>query len=208
MLDDAVRRLKPALRDARPLRATSCRAHPLGWESLGRNGFTLIEVLVALAVGGIVVVLAHRLFTGVADGARRVHEARVDLDHTQNGRRLLTQLAGSLDIGREGTGGFDGEPERAAFSTWFLDVNGWPESRRITLERSRDGFVVTGLAAAPVRLADSVTRAEFDYLLDYGADAAWVRTWKSPVSAPLAIRVRIERTGSVDTLLLIVGPRG
>ena len=62
-------------------------------------------------------------------------------------------------------------------------------------------------------LADSVRDVQFDYLLDPGENATWVREWISPVSAPLAIRVRITKgVGSgmwgVDTLLLIVGPRG
>lgn len=177
-------------------------------------GFTLIELLVALAVGGVVVLLAHRVFTGVADGAARVAEARMMLDREQNACRLLTELVGSLDIGRRGTGDFDGNPDRASFSTWTLGVGGWAEPRRVSLSRAGDAFVVTGIAEAPVPLVDSVDAVAFDYLLDYGADAAWVRTWKSPVSAPLAIRIRVTGGrgtgdgGRVDTLLLIVGPRG
>lgn len=175
---------------------------------IDRRGFTLIEVLLALAIGAMIVSVAYRLFAGTADGARRVQEARLALDRAHNARRLLVQLVGSLDIGHLGAGGFDGEPERVTFSTWFVDAKGWPEARRVTLERSGDALVVTGVAPAPIQFVDSLARAEFDYLLDYGADAAWVRTWKSPVSAPLAIRVRIERADGVDTLLLLVGPRG
>ena len=173
-----------------------------------RKGFTLIELLVALSVGGVVVLLAHRLFTGVADGAARVAEARTALDREHSARRLLTDLVASLDIGRPGTDGFDGNPDRVTFSTWTTGVRGWPEARRVALGPSTGAFVASGIADAPISLMDSVQAVEFDYLLDYGAEAAWVRTWKSPVSAPLAIRIRVVRDGLVDTLLLIVGPRG
>jgi hypothetical protein len=71
-------------------------------------------------------------------------------------------------------------------------------------------------------LAGGVKEVRFDYLLDpgeipsvhdlaarAGVRATFVREWMSPVSAPLAVRMRIVRTaGMVDTLLLIVGLRG
>jgi hypothetical protein len=49
----------------------------------------------------------------------------------------------------------------------------------------------------------------FDYLLEPGLNSQWASVWESPVSAPLAIRVRITQLDRIaDTLLLIVGPRG
>ena len=62
-----------------------------------KRGFTLIEVMVALAVGGVVVLLAHQVFTGVADGAQRLVQARVVLDHETNASRWLVEAFGSLD---------------------------------------------------------------------------------------------------------------
>jgi len=48
-----------------------------------------------------------------------------------------------------------------------------------------------------------------DYLLDYGAGARWVDEWVSPVSAPVAARLRLLHTGGrADTLLLHIGSRG
>ena len=49
----------------------------------------------------------------------------------------------------------------------------------------------------------------FDYLSSLGAQTTWVRTWKSPASAPLAVRVRLTLPdGQADTLLIMIGPRG
>jgi hypothetical protein len=127
---------------------------------------------------------------------------------------LLTTLAGSLDFGRAGSGGFDGRPERAEFSTWLVDVNGWPEPRRVAMEVRDGALMVDGLSTYGLVLADSVRSVAFDYLVDSSAAVTWVHTWESQLSAPRAFRLRLARERgtsegrTVDTLLLVVGPRG
>jgi prepilin-type N-terminal cleavage/methylation domain-containing protein len=170
------------------------------------RGFTLIEVMIALTLSALVVLVAHRIFTGVVDGATRLRDARTALDREANARRLLTEAFGSLDIGTEGAGGFAGRPERVEFTTWQRVATGWLERRRVTL--GAEGGVLVARSDRSIALRDSVSRVEFDYLLEPGANAAWVREWISPVSAPVAVRVRITRIAVVDTLLFIVGPRG
>lgn len=176
------------------------------------RGFTLVEVLVALTLSALVVLAAHRIFTGVVDGAARLRDARVALDREANARRFLHEAFGSLDVGTEGAGSFVGRPERVEFTTWLRVPEGWVERRRIALA-ARGGGLVADLGSASVLLADGIARVEFDYLLEAGAAAAWVREWISPVSAPVAVRVRITdarstERGAVDTLLFIVGARG
>jgi len=179
------------------------------------RGFTLIEVMVALSLGALLVLIAHRIFTGVTEGSARLATARAALDREANARRILAAVVGSIDVGRPGTGDFDGKPHGVTFSTWYQSPAGWLEPRRVTLALGAESLVLTGLDEEPVRLADSVAALDLDYLLDYGVREAWVRAWSSTVSAPVAVRVRIRRTGDgrretggVDTLLLIVGTRG
>jgi len=168
------------------------------------SGFTLIELVVALALGGLVVLLAHRLFSGVLDGVQRVTAARVSLDRTMNARRYLEEAFGSLAIGQAGDGPFTGRPEGVSFDTWQWVPEGWHARRHIEL-RVQNG----DLAADDVVLADSVAALACDYLLEPGEDTKWVREWISPLSAPLAVRLRIAHLGGVtDTLLLLIGPRG
>jgi prepilin-type N-terminal cleavage/methylation domain-containing protein len=178
----------------------------------GTRGFTLIEVVVAITLSALVVLLAHRVFSGVVDGVARLASARVALDHEANARRLLQEAFGSLDVGSDGAGGFLGRPDGVEFTTWQRTVHGWFERRRVQLGVTGDAFVARRDGGL-VTLADSVDRVEFDYLLDPGANAVWVREWASPVSAPVAVRVRIARsgdreTGGVDTLVILIGPRG
>ena len=65
-------------------------------------------------------------------------------------------------------------------------------------------------------MRDSVTDLEFDYLLEPGAESRWVKEWVSPVTAPVAIRLRVttgRESGDggrvvTDTLLFLIKERG
>jgi len=171
-----------------------------------RQGFTLIEVMVAMAVAGLVILAAHRIFTGVADAARAVEVARASLDRSANARRWLKGTFLSLEPP------FEGRANRASFTSWQLVPGGWFEPRATTLGQRGTRFLGT-TGAESLWLADSVSDVAFDYLLDPGADTKWVREWISPVSAPLAVRLRIagcgkRDAGCVDTLLFLVKERG
>ena len=172
-------------------------------------GFTLIEVMVALAIGGLVVLTAERLFAGAGDGARLLTESRERLDRDANARRWLEATFLSLAVGDSGSIGFTGDRDRVRFTAWQLTAGGWFEPRQIDLTIS-DGRLEAGISPGEsIILAESVTDLSFDYLLDPGADTRWVQQWVSPVSAPLAVRVRLGRVrGAADTLLLLIKERG
>jgi len=181
-----------------------------------QRGFTLIEVLVALTIGAVVVLLAHELFGAVAERGRTLLAARTALDRSANARRWLAATFLSLDVGTDGAGGFDGRPDHAAFSTWLLTADGWFERRQVTLG-AEQGHLQAGVTpGTAIALMDSVTDLQFDYLLEPGAESRWVREWVSPVSAPVAVRMRITKAGNgkwktgnaVDTLLFLIKERG
>jgi prepilin-type N-terminal cleavage/methylation domain-containing protein len=173
-----------------------------------KQGFTLLEILAALAIAGSVAVLAHRVFTSLADGAARLEQTRAVLDREMNARRMLQGLAGSLEIDPSGSSGFVGEATRVSFTSWPIGGNGWPSRRRVTIALRDSALIVDGLDSVAVVLREGIRRATFDYLLQTGAGAPWLRQWSSPVSAPIAIRLRVEEEDAVDTVLLVVGPRG
>jgi hypothetical protein len=162
--------------------------------------------MVAVTIAGVVIVAAHRIFAGVADGAKAVAVARESLDRSVNARRWLKATFLSLEPP------FEGRANRASFSSWQLVPGGWFEQTPTQLVREGSHFLgATG--AQRLQLADGVSDVVFDYLLNPGADTKWVREWISPVSAPLAVRVRIAGCGRrdgacVDTLLFLVKERG
>ncbi len=179
-------------------------------------GFTLVEVIVALTIGAVVVLLAHQLFVAVADRGRALTEARTALDRTANARRWLDATFLSLDVGTEGASGFEGRPDHAVFTAWLLAPDGWFERRIVSLARQDDRLVATVTPGQPMALMDSIVDVGFDYLLEPGAESRWVGEWVSPVSAPVAIRVRLTRgretrdKGQVvtDTMLFLIKERG
>ena len=171
-----------------------------------RAGFTLIEVLVALTIASVVIIAAHQVFSGVADGSKAVASAREALDRRSNGRRWLKAAFLSLEPP------FDGRANRMSFTAWQETPGGWfaPKSVVVALEKDR---LIASAADQSIELREGTTDVAFDYLLEPGADTKWVREWISPVSAPLAIRLRIggcgkRDPGCVDTLLFLVKERG
>jgi len=171
-----------------------------------RAGFTLIEVLVALTIASVVIIAAHQAFSGVADGSKAVASAREALDRSSNGRRWLKAAFLSLEPP------FDGRASRMSFTSWQETSGGWfsPKSVVLTLEQDR---LTARAADQSIELRTGATDVAFDYLLEPGADTKWVREWVSPVSAPLAIRLRIggcgkRDAGCVDTLLFLVKELG
>jgi prepilin-type N-terminal cleavage/methylation domain-containing protein len=172
------------------------------------SGFTLVEVLVAVVVTGLIALLAHQLFAAAVDGANRLAGARRQLDRQSNARDFLRDAFLALDVA-DGAHAFDGDPARLTFSTWLPVSDGWNERRTVVLglEGPRLTAEVDGLA--PLVLADSVAALSLDYLLTPGAEARWAMQWHSPVSAPLAVRVRVTRAaGACDTVLYLVKARG
>ena len=174
-----------------------------------RRGFTLIEVTVALLVGALVVTIAHALVAGVADRGRVLAAAREALDREMNARRWLQATLLSLDVGTDSAAWLAGQANRVEFAAWERSPDDWFERRRMTLARQDGQLVVTMIPGKSIALWDSVRDVAFDYLLEPGADARWVREWESSASAPLALRLRVTTAaGRVDTLLLLIKARG
>ena len=98
------------------------------------TGFTLVEVMIALTVGGLVVLCAERLFAGVGDGGRALERVRVRLDRDANGRRWLEATLLSLAVGDSTTSAFEGDSNRLRFTAWELTPGGWFEPEPFAFE--------------------------------------------------------------------------
>lgn len=174
----------------------------------GSRGFTLVEVLAALIITGLVVLLAGAVFSSLGAAAEGIRASRKALDLRMNARRSLREAFLNLEVGTAGTHPFEGHPEAVAFTTWWMVPEGWLERGDIGIALHHGQLLAERTGVRPIVLADSITRVDFDYLLEPGANTRWVREWVSPVSAPLAVRLRIGRGTATDTLLLLVKERG
>ncbi len=172
------------------------------------RGFTLIEVMVALALAAVAALAAHRLVTGVLDGVRRVDGARSSLDREANARRLLSAVVGSITVGDARRDAFHGGRSQLTFTTWHADVRGRAVRRRVSVAVEDGALTARGVGAEPVRLRDGVSDLALDYLLELGEAERFVREWYSDASPPLAVRFRVSGAGGRDTLLVLVGERG
>ena len=180
------------------------------------RGFTLLEVLVALTLSAVVALLAHQVFAAVVDRGKALVASRAELDRAANAHRWLAAAFLSLDVGSEGASGFEGHPDHVAFTTWLQTPDGWFERRLVAVGPEDGRLRVRVKPGVPITLIDTVTAVQFDYLLEPGAESRWVREWVSPVSAPVAIRIRVTRAGKgardprsvADTLLFLIKERG
>ncbi len=172
-------------------------------------GFTLIEVMLAITLSGVAVLVGSLLWRQSLSASAFLLSHREAVDRQEGARRWLHSAIGSIDIGATGDQPFIGRSDQVGFSTWLPTAGGWPERQSITISASGGALTAAGALNDSLRLVDSVASVEFDYLLEPGLNSTWASSWESPVSAPLAVRVRIDYPDlHADTLLFLVGGRG
>lgn len=184
-----------------PAPATS----PVHARSLAASGFTLIELMVALLLTGMVLLIARALFAQVMVGADAIERDRVAGAHRRD-REWLLEACRGIEVGTPGTTGFSGTAQKAAFTTRVLSSRGWTELRPAEVTLDGDGLRVRA-GGIDLQLVDSIGAGGLDYLADPEGGGGWVVGWESPVSAPLAIRMKWSRGGVVDSLLCPIGQR-
>ncbi len=173
------------------------------------RGFTLIELTLALAVGSLTVLLGALLWRQALTGAAVLERHRTVLDRREGGRRWLASALGSIEAGALGDVPFAGHQTEASFSSWLSGSMGWAELQVVSIGVGNHALAARLTDGTTIPIADSVADVGFDYLLQPGSNTQWATGWESPVSVPLAIRVRITgMNGVVDTLLFLVGNRG
>jgi prepilin-type N-terminal cleavage/methylation domain-containing protein len=177
------------------------------------RGFTVLELAVALAVGGLALVGATTMLGAVTDQRDGIVAATRVTDEAANGERLLRTLAASFQPSLGGEVTFVGERHAARFASWCRTTNGWQERCWVGLSLHRadrsadpsapDSFRLLAqlsTGGTEVVLAD-LPDAELRYLDDAANGGRWFHTWGAGVSAPLAIGVVTSR----DTLIVRVG---
>lgn len=197
-----------------------------------RHGFTLVEVMVAIAIGGLVLLGARSLLEVLADEEHHVARDTATEDARSNGYRTLRSLVGQMEVGTTESGPFSGDPESTSFTTWCDVPSGWQERCAVTLAFEREGAETVLVAHLPAErrlvLARDFSAGEFRYLNSATSGGQWFRQWGRGITAPLAIGVILERgttsdvgrgessdsasraigRETVDTLIVRIGERG
>ena len=88
------------------------------------GGFTLLEVMVALAIGAMVLMMTHQLLAVVSEGSRRLEERILHQDRMLNGRRWLRAALGSINAPGEAAP-FIGLQNELTLSASTLRGGGW-----------------------------------------------------------------------------------
>lgn len=169
-----------------------------------RRGATLIELIAALALVGMVLLLGAAALDALSSGRDRLLVSSDRADSVATGERLLRDLLARVEAGPGDE--FAGDGERVTATTRCDAAAGWQRTCRISLHtgiESVSGVLVTAVLPRSGRLPVLVGRgtATFGYLEDHADGARWTRGWASSIRPPVAIAVI---SGS-DTLFFPVG---
>ena len=106
-----------------------------------RNGFTLIELVVAITLSGIVLLGARALWESLAGSVDRLRAQVADDARDENGERLLRSLVGRLEVGTDQSREFAGDERHTTFTTWCEVPAGWQERCAATLAIEPDSGI-------------------------------------------------------------------
>lgn len=174
-----------------------------------RRGFTLVEILVALVIGGIAVATAAAVFAASSDGVRTLADRSDRWTREATGRAWLAQLFAGAEVRNAPGSEFVGLERFVRFPTRYWAEEGWLEPGVVSIELD-EGRITTALSAGRgMVLMDSLADASFEYLIRYGEQSPWLREWESGTTLPLAVRLRLTHPDqSADTVLFYIGERG
>lgn len=171
-----------------------------------RRGFTLIEVLVALAIGGVVLTGCRLLLEGLADHASAIVRTAADLDASANAERAVRQIVENLALAPEPQPTFVGSASEAVFASWCPSAYGAlePCTVRLSVQAASAGVTVGMATPGGQKLVlRRVAGAELRYLANASSGGIWYTRWNDAISPPLAVGV----FSTTDTLVMRIGER-
>jgi prepilin-type N-terminal cleavage/methylation domain-containing protein len=171
------------------------------------GGFTLVEVLVALAISSMVALTAHALLAGVLDGSDALRRATPAQERGILARAWLLEACRTLEVGTVPGAGFEATATEARFLARLPGPDGSVDRRPVSL-RAAGGALTLSMGDLSFQPLDGADHVTLDYLIGVRGEGEWAAGWHSPVSAPMAIRARWSLGGVADTLLCAIGGRG
>jgi prepilin-type N-terminal cleavage/methylation domain-containing protein len=173
-----------------------------------RNGFTLLELMLALMLTGGAMLSAMLLLDQLGDGAERIVRDGAAMSRRANGARLMNRLFADARPSDDSTKRFTGDDHTVTLWTLCDVPGGWREPCRAILaidDRGDSSAIVARLdigGAFTVREQSGQRRLRY-YDPTRSADSVWLGHWSSNVTLPLAIAI----VGSGDTTVIPVSAR-
>jgi hypothetical protein len=168
---------------------------------------TLIELLAALVLLGLLFLGMRALLAQLGDSGDRIGRAATDADARGNGARTLRTLLRRAVAETDSTRQFAGDDSIALFEGGCDVPAGWVEDCRVALAivpRLDSSAVVAYLpGTAPETLLVAVAPAAFRYLDATASDYAWLGGWRSRLTLPAALAF----VTPFDTIMFQVGGR-
>jgi len=196
------------------------------------RGFTLVELLVALAIGAMLLLGARAVMERIADSADRTTATALEADRTANTDRVVRALFARAFAADDSTP-FGGGTIETQFTSWCDAPGGWMERCTVTMRVVPQSSValaaglvppqwapggrlqtVTGPVAVIVRtsagdtlvLREQMEHAAIRYLIDAAGGGHWTAGWSNGTETPLAVGVVTGRD-TQDTMILRIGER-
>jgi prepilin-type N-terminal cleavage/methylation domain-containing protein len=182
-----------------------------------QSGFTLIEVVVALALSAFVAVILLHGVRLAASGFERHTRAAERLDTRQSLDDILRRTLGSAAVVPRSAGGeFNGGPDSIEFLGIVEDsgpglyrialaVDRTRQDRPLILRRQLMNVAADPRGAASI-LASGVRNFRLAYFGTAGSDPdpAWQYRWESMSQLPLMVRVTLDSDGDPPHPAIIV----
>ncbi|MDD1783586.1 type II secretion system minor pseudopilin GspJ [Enterovibrio sp. ZSDZ35] len=192
------------------------------------KGFTLIEVLLALAIFGMIAIGVQQVFSGVVKSNEQTQEASESLKTLQRALIIMDSDFRQMLARQYRNGGEDAEEKLLEFSENLLDSEslgirfvrgGWINPQQLfprgevvkvgyriqddTLERIRWMYPDDSSANEPavMPIMDGVTDLSVEVL----GEESWVKSWDTPLTMPKAIRLKLEteRYGELTRIYML-----
>lgn len=186
------------------------------WPGRGRDGFTLLEVIVALAITGLLVAAVYAAVDAAADAQSRNREVQEEARRQRNGRMVLSSLLRSAhlqpaveDPEFHGARGATGSSLRFV-STLGVPLLGHPAGQTVHVHLRAEpgaGLLLTladawrpAPAARGLVLSPDVEAIEARYRDP--ATGQWQETWARPGELPAAVAIAFLSESPLPTLLV------
>ena len=170
---------------------------------MNRQGFTLVELLVATSLAGMAVVIAAGVYMATTESLLRMGDRAAGWDRQMRASAWLSHTLGGATASPDAA--FDGTATAVEFRTWTWVPRGWLERRSVVI-RADSGRIQLEVAGRPaIQLLDGLESVRIDYFDGSPTGDAWLGRWHSFAAPPRAVRFEtVMPDGTADTLLLLV----